>query len=126
VIPELRVMGLAGRADGQRTRRFDRRAEHPRGGQRRARGARVQPAAGHAGRLPRALQNESEIKGDRWQVQEYHYTVGTVSVALAEPDSKQFLWRGGAQGILDPSASGDKQAQDIRDAVQKMFADFPT
>jgi hypothetical protein len=51
--------------------------------------------------------------------------VGTLIVALVDPETKRFLWRADAQGIVDPSASGDKQAQDIRNAVQKMFAKFP-
>lgn len=72
------------------------------------------------------LQNESEIEGGRWQVQEYHYTEGTLIVALADPETKRELWRGAAQQLVDPSASGDKQAQDIRNAVQKMFANFPS
>jgi hypothetical protein len=71
-------------------------------------------------------QNESEIEGGRWQVQEYHYTEGTLIVALVDPASKRFLWRGAAEQIVDPSASGDQQAQDIQNAVQKMFADFPS
>jgi hypothetical protein len=72
------------------------------------------------------LRNESEIEGFRWQVQEYHYTEGTLIVALVDPESKRFLWRGAAEQLVDPSASGDKQAQDIRNAVQKMFANFPS
>jgi uncharacterized protein DUF4136 len=71
------------------------------------------------------LQNESEIEGGRWQVQEYQYTVGTLIVALVAPETKRFLWRADAQGTVDRSASGDNQAQDIRNAVQKMFANFP-
>ena len=72
------------------------------------------------------LQNESEIEGGRWQVQEYHYTEGTLIVALADPGTKRELWRGAAQQLVDPTASGDEQAQEIRDAVQKMFANFPS
>jgi hypothetical protein len=72
------------------------------------------------------LQHESEITGGRWQVEEYHYTEGTLIVALADPKTKRFLWRGAAQSLVDPSASGAEQAQRIRDAVQKMFANFPS
>jgi hypothetical protein len=71
------------------------------------------------------LQNELEIGGCRWQVQEYHCTGGTPIVALVDPETKRFRWRVDAQGILDPSASGDKQAPDIRNAIQKMFAKIP-
>jgi Domain of unknown function (DUF4136) len=52
--------------------------------------------------------------------------VGTLIVALVDPETKRFLWRANAQGTVDLSASGDKQAQDIRNAVQKMFANFPS
>jgi hypothetical protein len=65
------------------------------------------------------------MEGGRWQIREYHYTVGTLIVALVDPETKRFLWRADAQGIVDASASGDKQVQDIRNAVQKMFAKFP-
>jgi Domain of unknown function (DUF4136) len=58
-------------------------------------------------------------------MEEYHYTEGTLIVALVDPKSGLFLWRGAAQGIVDPSASGPKQQQDIQAAVQKMFANFP-
>jgi len=44
------------------------------------------------------LQHESEISGGRWQIEEYHYTEGTLIVALVDPESKRFLWRGAAQG----------------------------
>jgi hypothetical protein len=72
------------------------------------------------------LQNESEIEGGRRQVQQYHHTEGALIVALVDLETKRFLWRGDAQRIVDPSASADKPAQDIRNAVQKMFPNFPS
>ena len=71
-------------------------------------------------------QNESEIEGGRWNFQEYHYTEGTLMVVLIDPESKRFLWRGSAEQLVDPSASGEEQAQDIQNAVQKMFTNFPS
>jgi Domain of unknown function (DUF4136) len=68
-------------------------------------------------------QNQSEIFGGRWNVQEYHYTVGTLMVALVDPKTNLFLWQGNAQGIVEP---GSDSTQDIRPAVQKMFANFPS
>jgi hypothetical protein len=72
------------------------------------------------------LQQESEIEGGRWQMEEYRYTEGSLIVALVDPKSKLFLWRGAAQAVADPSASGATQQQDIQTAVQKMFANFPS
>ena len=67
--------------------------------------------------------NESEVFGRRWNVQQYNYTVGTLMVALVDPKTELFLWQGNAEGIVDPAGA---TAKDIRPAVQKMFADFPS
>ena len=56
-------------------------------------------------------------------MKEYHYTEGTLIVALVDPESQLFLWQGTAEGVVDPGAQSGK---DIRTAVQKMFADFPS
>ena len=68
-------------------------------------------------------EQQSEIVGGRWNVQQYHYTVGTLMVALVDPKSNLFLWQGNAQSIVDP---GGQPSKDIRPAVEKMFADFPS
>ena len=72
------------------------------------------------------LQQESEIEGGRWQLQQYNYTEGTLIVALVDPKTQLFLWRGAAQGVVDPSTGGAEESQDIQTAVQKMFANFPS
>jgi len=41
------------------------------------------------------------------------------------PQNGYFLWRGIAQGIVDPQGGGSGQGQNIQSAVQQMFAKFP-
>jgi hypothetical protein len=67
--------------------------------------------------------HESEITGGRWNVDEFHYTEGTLMVALVDPKSKLFLWQGNAEGVVN---SGGVSSQEIQKAVQKMFANFPS
>jgi Domain of unknown function (DUF4136) len=67
--------------------------------------------------------NESEITGGRWNVEEFHYTEGTLLVALVDPKSKLFLWQGTAESVVD---TGGPSSEQIQQAVQKMFADFPS
>jgi hypothetical protein len=69
------------------------------------------------------LQNESEITGGRWNIEQYHYTDGTLLVALVDPKSKLFLWQGTAESVVDPAGPSSEQ---IQTAVQKMFAQFPS
>jgi hypothetical protein len=69
------------------------------------------------------LRNESEITGGRWNIEQFHYTEGTLVVALVDPKSKLFLWQGTAEAVVDP---GGPSSQDIQNSVQKMFADFPS
>ncbi len=68
-------------------------------------------------------QNELEISGGRWNVEQFNYTEGTLMVALVDPKSKLFLWQGTAEGVVAP---GGELAKDIQAAVQKMFANFPS
>jgi hypothetical protein len=68
-------------------------------------------------------QNESQVFGGRWNVQQYNYTLGTLMVALVNPETKLFLWQGTAEGVVDP---GGQTTPDIQQSVQKMFANFPS
>lgn len=68
-------------------------------------------------------QHQFEIFGGRWNVQEYHYTLGTLMVALVDPKTNLFLRQGDAQGIVDPDGDATR---DIRPAVRKMSADSPS
>jgi hypothetical protein len=67
--------------------------------------------------------HESQITGGRWNVEEFHYTEGTLLVALVDPKSKLFLWQGTAEGTVNP---GGASSQEIQKAVHKMFANFPS
>jgi len=58
-------------------------------------------------------------------VSTYHYTQGTLIVALTDPRSGLFLWRGVAQGIVDPQGANSSRPENIQSAIQKMFAQFP-
>jgi hypothetical protein len=68
-------------------------------------------------------QEQSEIVGGRWNVEQFHYTVGTLMVALVDPKTSLDLWQGNAQGVVD---SAGQPTPDIKTSVQKMFADFPS
>ncbi len=73
------------------------------------------------------LRQQMDIEGGPgWGgVSTYHYTEGTLVVALTDPRTSLFLWRGVAQGIVDPGAGGSSRPENIQSAVQKMFANFP-
>lgn len=73
------------------------------------------------------LRQQMDIQGGPgWGgVSTYNYTEGTLIVALTNPQDGYFLWRGIAQGIVDPTGSGSAQGQDIQSAIQQMFAKFP-
>jgi len=68
-------------------------------------------------------QQESQVFGGRWNVEQFNYTMGTLMVALVDPKSKLFLWQGTAQGVVDP---GGQPTPEIQTSVQKMFAKFPS
>lgn len=73
------------------------------------------------------LRQQMEIAGGPgWSgVSSYNYTQGTLIVALTDPQSGLFLWRGIAQGIVDPQGGDASRPENIQSAVQQMFAKFP-
>jgi hypothetical protein len=46
-------------------------------------------------------------------------------VILVDPSSGRFLWRGVAQGMVDPGDAGSGQGKNVQAAIQKMFVNFP-
>jgi hypothetical protein len=55
----------------------------------------------------------------------YQYTEGTLILDIVDVNSRNLVWRGSAQGTLDPNASTEKREQRIKDAVAKMMANYP-
>ncbi|UCH85726.1 MAG: DUF4136 domain-containing protein [Candidatus Latescibacterota bacterium] len=84
----------------------------------------------HAVKEPRINTEEWGYKYDpNWgkgdDIQTYDYTVGTLIVDMVDAESKAMLWRGTAEKILSESPSPESQAQQIGEAVAKIFEDFP-
>ena len=73
------------------------------------------------------LREQMEIAGGPgWGgISSYNYTQGTLIVALTNPQTGLFLWRGVAQGIVDPPGEGASHPENIQAAIQKMFEKFP-
>jgi hypothetical protein len=53
------------------------------------------------------------------------YDQGTLILDIVDAKKKELVWRGSANGILDPGASPDKKASKVNEAVTKTLADFP-
>jgi hypothetical protein len=53
------------------------------------------------------------------------YDEGTLILDIVDAKNKELVWRGSANGILDPGASADKKASNVTEAVTKILADFP-
>lgn len=55
----------------------------------------------------------------------YQYTEGTLILDVIDWKSKQLVWRGFAQGTIDPDAPTEKREQKLNEAVTRMLANFP-
>lgn len=53
------------------------------------------------------------------------YKEGTLILDVIHGQSKQLIWRGSAQGIVDPGASTQEREARMNDAVAKMLMHFP-
>ncbi len=53
------------------------------------------------------------------------YTEGTLILDFIDAKSKQLIWRGVAQGAVDPGATPEQRTKRINDGVAKLFAKFP-
>ena len=54
-----------------------------------------------------------------------HYTEGTIFVDIVDPESRNLIWRGTAQSVVDPSASADEQNKVFAQIATRLFANFP-
>jgi hypothetical protein len=53
------------------------------------------------------------------------WTEGTLIVDIFDAASKQLVWRGTAEGTVDPNASPEQREKRIHDAVSKLLERFP-
>jgi hypothetical protein len=51
--------------------------------------------------------------------------VGTLVIDLVDTKAKELVWRGKASDTIDPNASPDKRDKNIRNALNKLFENFP-
>jgi hypothetical protein len=56
---------------------------------------------------------------------EQTYDEGTLVLDILDAQKKQLIWRGSANGVLDPGASVQKKTENVQEAVSKILADFP-
>lgn len=50
---------------------------------------------------------------------------GTLILDVIDPATKTLLWRGTARGVVDPTRTPEQREARIREAVEKLLADFP-
>ncbi len=55
----------------------------------------------------------------------YQYTQGTLILDIIDAKTKQLIWRGYAEGTIDPNASTEKREKRLNEAVTKILAKFP-
>ncbi len=53
------------------------------------------------------------------------YTQGTLILDIVDAQTKQLIWRGTAQGAVDPSASPQERQERLNEAVSKILEKFP-
>ncbi|HEX5135622.1 MAG TPA: DUF4136 domain-containing protein [Planctomycetota bacterium] len=55
----------------------------------------------------------------------YEYEQGSLIVDVVDATTRQLVWRGTATAIVDPSSTPEEKTERIKEAVAKMFEDFP-
>ncbi len=55
----------------------------------------------------------------------YQYKQGTLILDVIDAKSKQLVWRGFAQGTIDPDAPTEKREKRLNEAVTRMLSKFP-
>jgi hypothetical protein len=67
-------------------------------------------------------------RGYRWggrDISVQQYSEGTLILDVVDPRTKQLIWRGVAQGVVDPGASPEKKERKLSEAVSKILGKFP-
>lgn len=53
------------------------------------------------------------------------YDEGTLILDMVDAKKKELIWRGSANGVLDPGASTQEKTENVQKTVTKILADFP-
>jgi len=53
------------------------------------------------------------------------YTQGTLILDFVDPKTKQLIWRGTAQGVVDPGSSPETKEEKVNEAVSRILEKFP-
>ena len=56
---------------------------------------------------------------------EHSHAMGSISVALTDPESKRRLWVGFIQAEVHPSLTQEKRTERIEKAMERLFKEFP-
>jgi hypothetical protein len=56
---------------------------------------------------------------------EQSWTVGTLLVDFFDADERRLVWRGTAEGTVDPDRSPEERQERINDAVSQLLGQFP-
>lgn len=67
----------------------------------------------------------SSVGYQRTQTYVVRYEEGTLVIDIVDPKSKQIIWRGSVQKVIERSASPEKKNTRIEKAVQKTLKTFP-
>jgi hypothetical protein len=55
----------------------------------------------------------------------YNYTEGTLIIDLIDSSTKQLVWRGTAQGVIDDNPSPEKLTENINNVVARILTNYP-
>jgi len=56
---------------------------------------------------------------------EQTYDEGTLILDIVDAKKKELIWRGSANGVLDPSASAEQKSENVSKTITKILEDFP-
>ena len=67
----------------------------------------------------------TQLKGERYYSEAPTYLKGTLVVVLLDGGTRKQIWRGTAEGALDPSPTPEERDRNIERVIANMLRNFP-
>jgi hypothetical protein len=66
-----------------------------------------------------------QVKGERYYGEDSTYLKGNLVVVFLDGGTRKQIWRGTAEGVLDPSPTAEERDRNIHGVITRMLDNFP-
>ena len=67
-----------------------------------------------------------QLKDEKYYGEEETYLKGNLILVFVDGGTREQIWRGTAEGALDPSPTPEQRDRNVKEVITRMLSDFPS